>query len=65
MSETPPLSFEEEDELYNQMLRDLYDACGRHDFPTAEAALFQLERRFPEEAVTARLVMVTVFSSPS
>lgn len=58
------LSFEEEDQLYNQMLNTLHDACGRHDIPTAERALWELERRFPEKAVTARLVFVAVFAPP-
>jgi hypothetical protein len=61
---TPQLSFEAEDQLYNHLLNTLHDACGRHDIPTAEQALWALERRFPEEAVTARLVFVAVFAPP-
>jgi len=58
----PELSFEEEDNLSNHMLNELHDACGRGDLPAAELALWKLERRFPNEAVTARLVTMAVFA---
>ncbi|HEU5381612.1 MAG TPA: hypothetical protein VFV38_39830 [Ktedonobacteraceae bacterium] len=58
--QTSELSFEEEDEIYNQMVRDLQEACARRDFPAAEMALWKLERRFPDDAVLSRLVFTAV-----
>lgn len=59
---TPTISFEEEDEIYNQMVRELHEACDRRDLPAAELALWKLERRFPQDAALSRMVVVAVFA---
>ena len=60
--QTPKPSFEEEDEIYSQLVREVHEACARHDLPAAEQALWKLERRFSDDAVCTRLVVVAVFA---